>query len=147
MVNNPACFFSFAVAFCVLLQEGQATVESHLLAANSRHQRTKRCSCINWMDKECIYFCHLDIIWINTPSHSVPYGLGNPRVRQKRSLRRCECSHFKDSICATFCHGKPRTLSYGTHPGIFFFQRSSKNAAAHGHRRAGKASAEQKSQA
>ncbi|KAM6427513.1 endothelin-2 [Liasis olivaceus] len=108
MVNSPSCFFSFAVSLCVLLQEGQATTESHLLAANGRHQRTKRCSCINWMDKECIYFCHLDIIWINTPSHSAPYGLGSPHVRQKRSLRRCECLHFKDSICATFCHGKPR---------------------------------------
>lgn len=37
--------------------------ESHLAAP----PRTKRCSCNSWLDKECIYFCHLDIIWVNTP--------------------------------------------------------------------------------
>lgn len=31
------------------------------------HVRTKRCSCATFMDKECVYFCHLDIIWVNTP--------------------------------------------------------------------------------
>uniref|UniRef100_A0A670YXV4 Endothelin 2 n=1 Tax=Pseudonaja textilis TaxID=8673 RepID=A0A670YXV4_PSETE len=81
-----------------------AAAESDLLANNSRHQRTKRCSCTSWMDKECIYFCHLGIIWINTPSHSVPYGLGSLPTRHKRSLRRCACSHFKDNFCTTFCH-------------------------------------------
>uniref|UniRef100_A0A8C3AJA3 Endothelin-1 n=1 Tax=Cyclopterus lumpus TaxID=8103 RepID=A0A8C3AJA3_CYCLU len=28
-----------------------------------RHVRTKRCSCATFMDNECVYFCHLDIIW------------------------------------------------------------------------------------
>ncbi|KAG8143241.1 hypothetical protein E2320_000493, partial [Naja naja] len=66
------------------------------------------------MDKECIYFCHLGIIWINTPrqvkllGHSVPYGLGSLPTRHKRSLRRCACSHFKDTFCTTFCHGNPQ---------------------------------------
>ncbi|XP_020661640.3 endothelin-2 [Pogona vitticeps] len=108
MVNNPSSFFSVAIALCVLLEEGLGypPAESHLAAANSRHVRTKRCSCINWEDKECIYFCHLDIIWINTPGHATPYGLGNPQKRQKRSLSRCECSYGKDSICTTFCQGK-----------------------------------------
>lgn len=32
-----------------------------------RHVRTKRCSCATFLDKECVYFCHLDIIWVNTP--------------------------------------------------------------------------------
>uniref|UniRef100_A0A8D2KS90 Endothelin 2 n=1 Tax=Varanus komodoensis TaxID=61221 RepID=A0A8D2KS90_VARKO len=72
--------------------------ESHPAAANGKHLRMKRCSCTNWMDKECIYFCHLDIIWINTPGHATPYGLGNLQKRQKRSLSRCECSHAKDNI-------------------------------------------------
>lgn len=36
-------------------------------APHSQHVRTKRCSCNSWDDKECIYFCHLDIIWVNTP--------------------------------------------------------------------------------
>lgn len=31
------------------------------------HVRTKRCSCASFLDKECVYFCHLDIIWVNTP--------------------------------------------------------------------------------
>ncbi|NWV32124.1 EDN2 protein, partial [Grantiella picta] len=72
--------------------------------------RTKRCSCNSWLDKECIYFCHLDIIWVNTPGHTAPYGLGSPPRRRKRSAGRCECSHSRDSICATFCQGKPGYL-------------------------------------
>ncbi|XP_026535209.1 endothelin-2 [Notechis scutatus] len=130
MVNCLSCSFSFAVALCVLLPEGQAAAESHLLANNSRHQRTKRCSCTSWMDKECIYFCHLGIIWINTPSHSVPYGLGSLPTRHKRSLRRCACSHFKDNFCTTFCHGNPQNppkmqLPKGT--GILAKLRQSRN--------------------
>lgn len=31
------------------------------------HTRTKRCTCYSYKDKECVYYCHLDIIWINTP--------------------------------------------------------------------------------
>lgn len=30
-------------------------------------RRTKRCTCYTYKDKECVYYCHLDIIWINTP--------------------------------------------------------------------------------
>ncbi|NWR77076.1 EDN2 protein, partial [Centropus unirufus] len=74
------------------------------------HPRTKRCSCNSWLDKECIYFCHLDIIWVNTPGHTAPYGLGSPPRRRRRSLSRCECSHSRDSICATFCQAKPGYL-------------------------------------
>jgi endothelin-1 len=65
------------------------------------------------MDKECVYFCHLDIIWVNTPEHVVPYGLGSPR--SKRSLKdlyptkaadqknRCQCACQKDKKCWNFC--------------------------------------------
>ncbi|KAM3830116.1 endothelin-2 [Vipera latastei] len=130
MVNNLSCFFSFAVALCVLQPEGEATAESHLLGNNSRHQRTKRCSCTSWMDKECIYFCHLGIIWINTPSHSVPYGLGSPKARKKRSLPRCECSHVKDTICATFCRGNPQDplkIQLPMHTGMLAKLRQSRN--------------------
>ncbi|KFQ05371.1 Endothelin-2, partial [Leptosomus discolor] len=81
-------------------------LESHLAA----HPRTKRCSCNSWLDKECIYFCHLDIIWVNTPGHTAPYGLGSPPRRRKRSLSRCQCSQSRDSICATFCQAKPGYL-------------------------------------
>ncbi|XP_044291205.1 endothelin-2 [Varanus komodoensis] len=109
MAHGPSCSFFFAIALCAVLQEGLShpLAESHPAAANGKHLRMKRCSCTNWMDKECIYFCHLDIIWINTPGHATPYGLGNLQKRQKRSLSRCECSHAKDNICTTFCHGKP----------------------------------------
>lgn len=30
-------------------------------------RRAKRCTCFTYKDKECVYYCHLDIIWINTP--------------------------------------------------------------------------------
>ncbi|NWZ24096.1 EDN2 protein, partial [Asarcornis scutulata] len=86
---------------------GQPPLESHLAAAGAAHLRTKRCSCNSWLDKECIYFCHLDIIWVNTPGHTAPYGLGSPPRRRKRSLSRCECSHSRDSICTNFCQPKP----------------------------------------
>nr|XP_032836069.1 endothelin-3-like [Petromyzon marinus] len=29
--------------------------------------RRKRCSCASVLDRECVFFCHLDIIWIDTP--------------------------------------------------------------------------------
>ncbi|XP_067386821.1 endothelin-2 [Emydura macquarii macquarii] len=109
MVHGPAGCVSLAITLCILLGEGlgRPPMESHLSAASSRHPRTKRCSCNSWLDKECIYFCHLDIIWVNTPGQTAPYGLGSPPRRRKRSLNRCECSHSKDSICATFCQAKP----------------------------------------
>ncbi|XP_004847739.1 endothelin-1 [Heterocephalus glaber] len=77
-------------------------------------RRSKRCSCSSLMDKECVYFCHLDIIWVNTPEHVVPYGLGSPS-RSKRSLKelfptkaikqrnRCQCANQKDKKCWNFC--------------------------------------------
>uniref|UniRef100_A0A3B3RIR2 Endothelin-1 n=1 Tax=Paramormyrops kingsleyae TaxID=1676925 RepID=A0A3B3RIR2_9TELE len=67
------------------------------------HSRTKRCSCASFLDKECVYFCHLDIIWVNTPERTVSYGLGSA-PRQKRSKERCKCASREDSKCATFCH-------------------------------------------
>ncbi|NXG75161.1 EDN2 protein, partial [Baryphthengus martii] len=92
---------------------GHPQLESPLAA----HRRTKRCSCNSWLDKECIYFCHLDIIWVNTPGHTAPYGLGSPPRRRKRSLGRCECSHSRDNICATFCQAKPGYLQSLKLPG------------------------------
>ncbi|KAL7860149.1 hypothetical protein SRHO_G00152960 [Serrasalmus rhombeus] len=35
--------------------------------AHQTHQRPRRCTCFSYKDKECVYYCHLDIIWINTP--------------------------------------------------------------------------------
>uniref|UniRef100_A0A8C5UDA4 Endothelin-like toxin domain-containing protein n=1 Tax=Malurus cyaneus samueli TaxID=2593467 RepID=A0A8C5UDA4_9PASS len=106
MGSHPAVLL--ALALCALLEAGlgHPPAEPHLAAP----PRSKRCSCNSWLDKECIYFCHLDIIWVNTPGHTAPYGLGSPPSRRKRSAGRCECSHSRDSVCATFCQGKPGYL-------------------------------------
>ncbi|XP_037355636.1 endothelin-2 [Talpa occidentalis] len=105
-----------ALALLVFLHEGKgqaaATQEQPAPSphAQGSHLRPRRCSCSSWLDKECVYFCHLDIIWVNTPGQTAPYGLGNPPRRRRRSLpRRCECSSARDSACATFCHRKPWT--------------------------------------
>ncbi|NXB97200.1 EDN3 protein, partial [Vidua chalybeata] len=79
-----------------------------------RH-RARRCTCYTYKDKECVYYCHLDIIWINTPERTVPYGLSNYRgsFRGKRSTGqtqsapqsslRCSCSDAHDKQCLQFC--------------------------------------------
>ncbi|CAL8254311.1 unnamed protein product [Arctogadus glacialis] len=36
-------------------------------AETGAKSRPKRCTCYSYKDKECVYYCHLDIIWINTP--------------------------------------------------------------------------------
>ncbi|KAK2830054.1 hypothetical protein Q5P01_017985 [Channa striata] len=94
---------------CMALQEGfglplSEQIELPTQAPHPHHVRTKRCSCNSWDDKECIYFCHLDIIWVNTPSKLLPYGLGNPKSRRRRSADRCECLNPADKTCSTFCH-------------------------------------------
>ncbi|XP_055067979.1 uncharacterized protein [Misgurnus anguillicaudatus] len=66
--------------------------------------RTKRCSCNNQLDSECHYFCHLDIIWVNTPSKTTVYGLGSPLARRRRSTGRCFCASPTDPTCNSFCH-------------------------------------------
>ncbi|XP_004614357.1 endothelin-2 [Sorex araneus] len=116
MVAVPTAWCSVALALLVALHEGKgqapASPEHPAPSARARgsHLRPRRCSCSSWLDKECVYFCHLDIIWVNTPGQTAPYGLGNPPRRRRRSLpRRCECSGPRDSACATFCHRRPRT--------------------------------------
>ncbi|XP_036421587.1 endothelin-1 [Colossoma macropomum] len=87
------------------LTEGAAT------PGPARHSRTKRCSCASFLDKECVYFCHLDIIWVNTPERTVSYGLGNAPRRKRSAARpasndpaRCRCADSMDGACASFCH-------------------------------------------
>lgn len=94
---------------CITLQEGcglplSERVEQPAQAAHPGRVRTKRCSCSSWEDKECIYFCHLDIIWVNTPSKLLPYGLGSSQSRRRRSADRCECLNPADKTCSGFCH-------------------------------------------
>ncbi|XP_047455053.1 endothelin-2 [Mugil cephalus] len=69
--------------------------------------RTKRCACSNLLDSECHYFCHLDIIWVNTPGKTTVYGLGSPLTRRKRSIGRCTCANPGDQTCTGFCHLSP----------------------------------------
>ncbi|XP_032373972.1 endothelin-2 isoform X2 [Etheostoma spectabile] len=66
--------------------------------------RTKRCACSNLLDSECHYFCHIDIIWINTPSKTIVNGLGNALSRRRRSTGRCSCANRDDQTCTNFCH-------------------------------------------
>ncbi|KAJ0068364.1 hypothetical protein NL108_005941 [Boleophthalmus pectinirostris] len=79
------------------------------------NRRSKRCTCYTYKDKECVYYCHLDIIWINTPEHTVPYGMssyqGSSRPRRSAGVRnktgakaqRCVCSLSSDAHCSSFC--------------------------------------------
>ncbi|XP_072218428.1 endothelin-1 [Leuresthes tenuis] len=92
----------------MLIQQYQASVTSPVAEkgplvqlTHTAHRREKRCSCENQKDKECIFFCHIGIVWVNTPSHVVPYGFGSARLR--RELRRCLCSDAQDAACLSFC--------------------------------------------
>ncbi|XP_041811604.1 endothelin-2 [Chelmon rostratus] len=106
---------------CMVLQEGcglplSDRAELPAQAPHPHRVRTKRCSCNSWDDKECIYFCHLDIIWVNTPSKVLPYGLGSPLSRRRRrSADRCECLNPTDKTCSGFCQSSenPRTNLVG----------------------------------
>ncbi|KAM3603520.1 uncharacterized protein V6R79_024048 [Siganus canaliculatus] len=82
------------------------TVEEGPLAqlAHAAHRREKRCSCENQKDKECIFFCHIGIVWVNTPSRLVPYGFGPVRLR--RDVDRCLCRDAEDNQCLSFCSGQ-----------------------------------------
>uniref|UniRef100_A0AAV2MDW2 Endothelin-like toxin domain-containing protein n=1 Tax=Knipowitschia caucasica TaxID=637954 RepID=A0AAV2MDW2_KNICA len=75
--------------------------------------RSRRCACSSLLDSECHYFCHLDIIWINTASKTSLYGLGSGTPRHRRSASRCLCASTDDHSCAHFCSSKPpsRTAS------------------------------------
>ncbi|XP_041815334.1 uncharacterized protein si:ch211-202p1.5 [Chelmon rostratus] len=74
---------------------------------HTAHRREKRCSCENQKDKECIFFCHIGIVWVNTPSHVVPYGFGSLRLR--RDLSRCLCTDTQDRECLSFCSVQTQT--------------------------------------
>lgn len=118
-----------AVKLSTLLPGGiddLATVASHVEVKPcpdcdppAARRRAKRCTCYTYKDKECVYYCHLDIIWINTPEHTVPYGMssyqGSPRMRRSAGAeqlrwwrrgveaQRCVCALQTDSDCSSFC--------------------------------------------
>ncbi|XP_041799239.1 endothelin-2 [Chelmon rostratus] len=75
----------------------------------THRERTKRCACSSPLDSECHYFCHLDIIWVNTPSKTTVYGLGSALSRRRRSTCRCTCANPDDQTCTNFClHSKSK---------------------------------------
>ncbi|XP_068997483.1 endothelin-3b [Embiotoca jacksoni] len=84
--------------------------------------RQKRCTCYSYKDKECVYYCHLDIIWINTPERTVPYGMssyggpqrsrraagGQPSEHEETKKPRCFCAVTDaDPECHDFCLPSP----------------------------------------
>ncbi|XP_076597894.1 endothelin-3b [Chaetodon auriga] len=90
--------------------------------ATEAKSRTKRCTCYSYKDKECVYYCHLDIIWINTPERTVPYGMssyrGAQRIRRavdgqaaehaEAKTERCVCAVLDtDPECHYFCLSSP----------------------------------------
>ncbi|KAI4881917.1 hypothetical protein NFI96_021093, partial [Prochilodus magdalenae] len=83
--------------------------------SDEARQRPKRCTCFSYKDKECVYYCHLDIIWINTPERTVPYGMssyrGSQRVRRSSGMaaterQRCTCTERNDAQCHRFCEAR-----------------------------------------
>ncbi|GAA6233222.1 endothelin-1-like [Lates japonicus] len=96
---------------CAVLSAPAAETSTASTVIQGRHVRTKRCSCATFLDKECVYFCHLDIIWVNTPERVVSYGLGNaPRTKRAvvdsmatGSGPRCQCLRENDNTCRNFC--------------------------------------------
>ncbi|XP_042354255.1 endothelin-3 isoform X2 [Plectropomus leopardus] len=99
---------------------GEATPCSACNPQGAR-RRSKRCTCYTYKDKECVYYCHLDIIWINTPEHTVPYGMASYQgaLRARRSAgteqgtrralgQRCVCTQEADSNCSSFCMDRQR---------------------------------------
>ncbi|XP_036447498.1 endothelin-3b [Colossoma macropomum] len=94
----------------ILLSKGTQAHQTH--QTHQTHQRPRRCTCFSYKDKECVYYCHLDIIWINTPERTVPYGMssyrGSQRVRRSSGVagterQRCNCTDCNDTQCHKFC--------------------------------------------
>ncbi|XP_076862980.1 uncharacterized protein LOC143515000 [Brachyhypopomus gauderio] len=91
----------------------------YLCPLSEPRRRQKRCTCYTYKDKECVYYCHLDIIWINTPERTVPYGLSSYRglsYRARRSVvdrgrtpQRCVCAVLSDTVCSDFCGQRGRS--------------------------------------
>ncbi|TRY69754.1 hypothetical protein DNTS_015385 [Danionella cerebrum] len=100
-------WIAFSVALCMIHKGFSYPLPDKSEASSNpsafKRVRSKRCSCNSWLDNECIYFCHLDIIWINTPNKITPLGLGSALARHRRSSDRCECVDAADKRCSSFC--------------------------------------------
>ncbi|TSL47661.1 Endothelin-1 [Bagarius yarrelli] len=104
-------FFSILFLTAILMLEQKASTVSmspaptgspSQFSSRSPH-REKRCSCENLKDRECMYFCHIGIVWVNTPSQVIPYGVGFHQMRPRRQVERCFCTYTRDPVCVTFC--------------------------------------------
>uniref|UniRef100_A0A8C1FYS3 Si:ch211-202p1.5 n=1 Tax=Cyprinus carpio TaxID=7962 RepID=A0A8C1FYS3_CYPCA len=96
-------FFISVVVF-ILGQQGNLANRSPSVNATPQiHRRERRCSCENLKDKECVYFCHIGIVWVDTPSQVIPYGVGSLQMRLRRDVVRCNCADKRDKKCLRFC--------------------------------------------
>ncbi|TRY94856.1 hypothetical protein DNTS_008541, partial [Danionella cerebrum] len=86
--------------------------EDELVPASHTRTRSKRCTCYSFKDIECVYYCHLGIIWINTPQRTVQNGMSShhslQRLRRSSGkisavLHRCLCVDRYDPPCFNFC--------------------------------------------
>ncbi|XP_026188632.1 endothelin-3b [Mastacembelus armatus] len=104
----------------VITSAGSRGLQLH--GAAEPRTRPKRCTCYSYRDKECVYYCHLDIIWINTPERTVPYGMssyrgpqrvrravgGQPVEHEGAKSPRCICAELDtDTECRDFCLSSP----------------------------------------
>ncbi|XP_047461216.1 endothelin-1 [Mugil cephalus] len=109
LISVLSVMYSWIVCTALSAPGAETTAAS---VTEGRHVRTKRCSCATFLDKECVYFCHLDIIWVNTPERVVSYGLGNaPRKRRAAGSGpgpRCKCLNTNDNTCSDFCRLETR---------------------------------------
>ncbi|MBN3273442.1 EDN2 protein, partial [Polyodon spathula] len=94
-------FSAASVSIGVALSDSEG-IPLTVLTHKAPH-REKRCSCENLKDKECVYFCHIGIVWVNTPGQVVPYGVGDSPIRLKRDAARCLCDGNSDTTCLHFC--------------------------------------------
>lgn len=62
---------SYSTAFTASLQVPESHTQRGLSPqlSHKAHDREKRCSCENLKDRECVYFCHIGIVWVNTPRY------------------------------------------------------------------------------
>ncbi|XP_052391872.1 endothelin-1 [Carassius gibelio] len=96
--------FFISVVVIILEQQGSHAIRSPSLKATPQiHHRERRCSCENLKDKECVYFCHIGIVWVDTPSQVIPYGVGSLQMRVRRDVVRCHCTDKRDKKCLQFC--------------------------------------------
>uniref|UniRef100_UPI00358EE05E endothelin-2-like n=1 Tax=Myxine glutinosa TaxID=7769 RepID=UPI00358EE05E len=104
------CAFLVATSAALPAQDatpGLAAPGSQMHPMGAVLRRQRRCSCISLLDKECIYFCHVGIIWVNSRGKLAPYGLGNnQRSKREASVEvssRCVCQDSGDGTCSRFC--------------------------------------------